>query len=173
MTSDEQTTKLTHQNNTSVAVPSRDVLLAVDVQPNRLDRPAKVGFSVLFIGLAVLFLTNAARVDTDPDALMPSLFPFLLVAGTLAAAAAAVGVRSVFVAPSVEVTPTLLRVPVPFRLTSAILVRSELTEANLTTLQGRRTLVLATPSRTVLLRQREFLADDWERLIDLLNPTGR
>jgi hypothetical protein len=104
---------------------------------------------------------------------MPSLFPFLVAVGTLSAAAAVLGVRSVFMAPCVEVTPTLLRVPLPFRLASAVLVRSELTEANLTTLQGQRTLVLATPSRTVLLRQREFLADDWERLVHLLNPTGR
>ena len=158
---------------TSVAVPSRDILLAVDIQASRAEKPVTIVVSILLALLALWFVFQALRVDTGPDALMPDLLIMLVIGAVFSGAAAAAGLRSAFRAPVVEVTTSLLRLPGPFRLWSTVLVRADLTEANVTTVQGQRSLVLATPSRRAVLPQRQFRREDWDRLVHIVGADNR
>jgi hypothetical protein len=158
---------------TSVAVPARDILVAVDIQASRAEKRVTVTVSILFAFVAVWFVFQAWKVDTGPDALMPDRLVMLIIGAALSVAAAVTGLRSAFRAPSVEVTTSLLRLPGPFRLWSTVLSRADITEANITTVKGYRSLVLATPSRRAVLPQCQFRREDWDRLVQMVGADDR
>ncbi len=163
-------TRLEHTAQTTVAVPA--AVYAVALASHPAEKPIVGVVSVAVGCMSVVFFWLAFKVDPDPELPFASAGILFLMQGALLGAAALFGFRALVRKPDrIEMTAATISLPGPLPTSTRTLLLADLTEANITTLNGHRSLVLATPTTTAMVQQRKLAAADWERLITQLKAS--